>query len=676
MGSFVENVNKVAALIPAESVDLGVVVDNIDNINLLTPVITDLKSIVDNVVPNIAEILLADDNASTATTQAGEASASASQALGYRNEALGFRNEAEAFNESKAFVVDTVEDLLIIPSSYFTAIVRDLNRGGTFIWSSTGTANGGTVFAGATGFWTRQYSGAVSVKWFGAVGDGVTYDKVAIQSAIDYGYEITGDNLTYNLANNFITISKPTILKDIKLKVNAEKTALIISSSNVIVDNVEINGTSNSTYHTSGRGIDVIGIDNGAGIAPTYISNVTIKNCKIFNFSFIGIKPSYVDNLVVDTCEIYNIKYAGFGASSCKNSIVKNCNIHDITDGNGLNAYGGYWSQGNSSDAVRYPVCDNCTFDRNKVYGVFWEGLDTHGGSQIKFTNNYISNCGDGIAIVVADDEVSATLSSTIRAMVDGNTIVDCVSAVSSWGYESTVDQSYHTGVTIINNNIKNCGNGSSTTGGAIRLRKTNSCIVSNNTLSMSNSNGIISIYDNLYASFEGNTFLHIKSPIYATQAINIYGENFSGIIGGNTLSKYQSGIPNDSGSGLRIGTALINVTVNTYQNNFKVATYPYNISDAQAAKMTNPSSISNTGSISVVSTNSTAITTIDVTGFFTGGTIYDLAVTLKTTTIKKLRLKARVVSATSIEITAETVDGTTFGVTESVAFYYIASGF
>ena len=186
MGSFVENVNKLAALTPAESVDLGVVVDNIDNINLLKPVITDLQSIVNNVVPNIAEILLADDNAATATTKAGEASTSASKALGYRNEALGFRNEAEAFNESKAFVVDTVEDLLTIPSSYVTAVVRDLNRGGTFIWSAAGTANGGTVFAGATGFWIRQYSGELDIKWFGAVCDGITDDSIAFEAFVRY----------------------------------------------------------------------------------------------------------------------------------------------------------------------------------------------------------------------------------------------------------------------------------------------------------------------------------------------------------------------------------------------------------------------------------------------------------------------------------------------------------
>lgn len=234
MTSFVENVNKVAALIPAEVVDLGVVVDNIDNINLLTPVITDLQSVVDNVVPNISEILLADDNAQTATTQAVIATTQAGIATTKANEAEQFRNEAEQFNLSKSFVVETLEELNTIPSSYTTAIIKDLNRGGTFIWSATGTANGGTVFAGATGYWNRQYSGSVNVKWFGAKGDGVTDDTIAIQAASNYCSSILDDK------TNISTINIPTLWFDNSYGYRSTGTITVDQNINVIMDSALI----------------------------------------------------------------------------------------------------------------------------------------------------------------------------------------------------------------------------------------------------------------------------------------------------------------------------------------------------------------------------------------------------------------------------------------------------
>jgi len=87
-----------------------------------------------------------------------------------------------------AYTVSTVGDLASVPSSYTTAIVKDLDRGGTFIWSSTGTANGGTVFAGATGYWNRQYSGAINVKWFGVISGGIINTQASMQLAWDYAY--------------------------------------------------------------------------------------------------------------------------------------------------------------------------------------------------------------------------------------------------------------------------------------------------------------------------------------------------------------------------------------------------------------------------------------------------------------------------------------------------------
>lgn len=118
---------------------------------------------------------------------------------------------------STAYTVETIEELINVPSGFNTVIVKDINRGGTFVSKTevdidpnTGslyTVNDGTVFAKlGGGFWVRQYSGAVNVKWFGAVGDGVTDDTQAIKNALNSklpifitkGEYLLSEKLTYS----------------------------------------------------------------------------------------------------------------------------------------------------------------------------------------------------------------------------------------------------------------------------------------------------------------------------------------------------------------------------------------------------------------------------------------------------------------------------------------------
>ena len=83
------------------------------------------------------------------------------------------------------YSVDTIEQLLLTNGAdNDTIIVTDENRGGVFIFRDENSQvnNGGTIFNG----WTRQYNGAVNIKWFGAKGDGITDDTMAIRNAFNF----------------------------------------------------------------------------------------------------------------------------------------------------------------------------------------------------------------------------------------------------------------------------------------------------------------------------------------------------------------------------------------------------------------------------------------------------------------------------------------------------------
>ena len=111
--------------------------------------------------------------------------------------------------------------------------------GGTFYYDPTDHAtadNGGTVFVGVNGVrWKRLYTGDVSVRWFGAVGDGVTDDSTAIINTDTYTAS-TGETLffpaaTYSISQ-VITLNSTALYQDPNAILIG--TGRMILSSNVI----------------------------------------------------------------------------------------------------------------------------------------------------------------------------------------------------------------------------------------------------------------------------------------------------------------------------------------------------------------------------------------------------------------------------------------------------------
>lgn len=77
--------------------------------------------------------------------------------------------------------------------------------GGLFYWDhlSVETDNGGTIVRptaippGSPGRWTRMYSGALDVRWFGATGKGIADDQPALQAIVNYVVSVGGGTIYF-----------------------------------------------------------------------------------------------------------------------------------------------------------------------------------------------------------------------------------------------------------------------------------------------------------------------------------------------------------------------------------------------------------------------------------------------------------------------------------------------
>ena len=370
--------------------------------------------------------------------------------------------------------VNNIDELLeVSPSNGDTVIVKDLNRGGTFIYDATKSAvnNGGTVFNG----WVRKYSGAINVKWFGAVGDGITDDTVTLQSALDVrGNIVMGDN-TYLVSDTIKLSSDTTLISNGKLLASEvfpdTKDVLKMKifsggvddyvNTNISVIGLTIEGNNVSTSTSSGSLVSIV---NAEGII--------FENCTFTKHRYIAVVTSGTKNVTFNRCtfEDNGLPIPTTKSSpaiwcdtliygSPKNIKVTNCKFKD---NNWSAAYfmpkGGefsnnYCENNGESTVFSNSNSDNVKYINNTIKGTRLSNISSHGieigGSNHIVSGNTISEV-DGSGITLTDCSNTKIIDNTITGYGQNEYF-----RVVDWGYSGiAIISSVLTTNIVISNNI------------------------------------------------------------------------------------------------------------------------------------------------------------------------------------------------------------------------------
>jgi len=450
---------------------------------------------------------------------------------------------------------------IVMVEGYYAA--GDFGPAEIFYWSASSSAsdNGVTVINptgnGGNGRWLLTFNSTLSVLQGGAKGDGSTDDTARIQAclaALPNGGNLVfpwGSTGTYYLTNA-LTITKGVRITSpvgatIKQTVAGKKT-FYVTASNVSFDGLILDGYQKATWNVLEDLILVSGTFN-AGLAPTYISNFSIKNCKFLNFGSAAVHIQYASNIIVDNNTIDGGVYIGVGLDSCSYFTISNNLISDIS-GTGvpvLNAYGIYASRltDDSGELVSQPRSQYGTITGNVVRKVpTWEGLDTHGGDNIVFTGNTVYQCKFGIAVGGSKNSAGSYAYAPTNCTVSGNVVNSAVTdGTAQYGiaFSGASGAEYATG-SISGNTVTGYGDSTSSTIPAIFLSITKGVSVSGNSVYYPGAVGIYGL-TNIACSIVGNSILDPWTNTLAVGdavGIRIGGDNNSVHISGNSIMHFD----------------------------------------------------------------------------------------------------------------------------------------
>jgi hypothetical protein len=417
---------------------------------------------------------------------------------------------------------------------------------------------------------TNTPSNETDVRYFGAIGDGVTDDTAAIQSALSAGGYLYLPPLTYLVSGN-LTADTAIVVDGYGATLNwaSDTTAnrgILVTGSSVAFHGLKLDGPQYATEVTTQHGIYAYGADSS-----NYLTDIVIRDCSFINWGFYGVYLKYVANFQVNHNKISSCNFGGVVALSCSRGSISFNDIYNITAT--PNAYGIMASRDTSDSLVTDPRSENIAIIGNWVRNVTnWEGIDTHAGQHIRIAGNSVLSCKHGIVATPANDTSAEATWAPLDITIEGNTIDSQVtdgtleSGIIFTGAHdgvSTVNE-YGTG-TITGNVVRGYGLAADTLGNAIYCHSTQGLAISANSVFYPGNSAMLLSHDNVGFSVIGNTVIDVWSDDQTDPKGIDFGDiNNTGIIDGNTFQSaskaatykniYAIFIANSAGNYIQVG--------------------------------------------------------------------------------------------------------------------------
>lgn len=348
-------------------------------------------------------------------------------------------------------------------------------------------------------------------------------------------------------------------------------TGLTLGDGCAIIGAKKILGAGNSSYNAAGQAVVCSGTSNSPA-APTYVNGPKILYCNFEGWGSRGVLMQYCLNPMVEFNTFSHIGYAAVHGLSCTGGRSDNNSISDVSPGTSGNAYGISWTRGPGT-LVADPVSLSCRANNNVIDGIpVWEGLDAHGGDDITFRGNTISNCKTAISCTFAPVSGSVGRANK-RCTIEGNTIdagstgsaIRVIGAMTGAVVDDYAEQCVVSGNRILNGGIAN------TNLGALVIQATKDVVITSNSLAAPLLAGINILSDNLGFNIAGNTITDPwDNTSSAVACILQLSNNNVGYIGGNTFAFRNAALgTNVANSSIRFTAAMTGNDINVGRNSY-----------------------------------------------------------------------------------------------------------